>query len=99
MKREDREEILNYLHSIEGKKIYKNELNTVKQKCFELMGIYDTDTIHNYSLNIFNGFLEDHFSKGKNKYEPRFRLRDDDQIVLPDGTLNPHRFETYWRLI
>ena len=100
MKREKREEILCYLHSLEGKYIYEDELNDVKRKCFEFMQIdNDEETLNKYSLNLFNGYLDDYFAKGKNKYAPRFRLRDDDRILLPDGSYNPHRFESYWKLI
>ena len=98
MKRERREQILDYLHSLENKRIYSDELYPVKKKCFSYMNIDDSDFIDTYSLNVFNGFLDDFFAKGKNRYECRFCLRDDDKITLPDGSLNPHRFESYWIL-
>lgn len=99
IKKEDRKKILDFLNSIIDVKYYDNtpELLDVKQKCFNLMGVYDEDFIKEYSLEIFNGFLDDYFSRGKNKFEPRFKYRNEN-VYLKDGTLNPRRFQCYWSL-
>ena len=97
--REERLMILGFLHAIERVKYYDDspELLDIKRKCFAIMGFEDEDFTKKYSLNIFNGFLDDYFSRGKYKYYPRFKYRDE-RMYLPAGTLNPRRFERYWSL-
>ena len=58
---------------------------------------YYEDFVRRYSLKLFNGFLDDFFNRGRYKYYPRFKYRDK-RMYLPDGTLNPNRFRSYWRL-
>lgn len=99
IRKEERLMILGFLHAIEGVKYYDDtpELLDIKRKCFDIMGFDDEDFVQRYSLELFNGFLDDFFNRGKYKYYPRFKYRDE-RMYLPDGTLNPNRFRSYWRL-
>ena len=97
------DEFLEYLKSIEGKWLYKEDRKIIVKK-FELCGL----KIRREGICCMNGHLEDTY---KNKYrcrfrncildengEPTSRLLTDKRRKLPDGSINPNRDKRYWIL-
>lgn len=93
--------VLEYLHSIEGKWLFKKERQVIK-KMFEEWGL----KVRFDGINTLNGALEDQY---KSKYKCRFRNIDiftrkklvDKRRNISDGNVkkeNPTRDKSYWIL-
>ena len=88
---------LEFLKSIEGKRLYSDDQNFIKEE-FETIGL----KLRYKGINTFNGALEDTY---KESYFCRFYNADsegkkyvDYRRVLPDGTINKNRNKHYWIL-
>ncbi len=89
---------IEYLKTIEGKRIYTNDRRAIKDE-FETIGV----VLRYIGINTFNGALEDNY---KEIYTCRFYNKDaetdkplvDKRRTLEDGTPNPNRDKTYWIL-
>ena len=88
--------LIEYLHGIEGKKLYKPEITDLKEKFRTAMTIRKKPTRH-LGIHTLNGWLEDNYS-GKNRYPLRLKSYKDNCRVLPDGSVNQKRGEHYWVL-
>ena len=95
----EKQKIIDYLTPLINKKIYGKDIDRIKKDCFFLMGfeIYDW-ALDMFTFELFNGFLNDEFSRGKYKFQPRFRWRKEHSPTLPNGSPNPHYNEEYWIL-
>ena len=100
---EEKDEFLEYLKSIEGKRLYSNDRKEVVKR-FEYIGL----KLRRQGIHTLNGALEDNYEK---KYKCRFRNKEldengnltrktlvDKHKKLPDGSDNPNRDKTYWIL-
>ena len=100
---EQKDEFMEYLHTLEGRNLYAEDRKELV-KWFETIGVKLRWT----GINTLNGALQDRYG---NKY--KFRFRDcvldengkltkkkltDNRRVLPDGTPNPNRNKKYWVL-
>ena len=88
---------LEFLKSIEGKRLYSDDQNFIKEE-FETIGL----KLRYKGINTFNGALEDTY---KESYFCRFYNADaegkkyiDKRRTLPDGTINKNRDKHYWIL-
>lgn len=88
---------LEFLKSLEGKRLYQNDRNYIKEE-FETIGV----KLRYTGINTFNGALEDNY---KELYNCRFCNKDADGNILVDkrrkldnGLNNPNRDRTYWIL-
>lgn len=88
---------LEFLKSLEGKQLYQNDRNYIKEE-FETIGV----KLRYTGINTFNGALEDNY---KELYDCRFYSKDADGNILVDkrrkldnGLNNPNRDKTYWIL-
>lgn len=88
---------MEYLKSIEGKNLYKEEQKYIKDE-FETIGV----TLRYTGINTFNGALDDVY---KELYLCRFFNKDingkplvDKRRKLADGTVNANRDKKYWIL-
>lgn len=88
---------IEFLKSIEGKRLYSDDQNFIKEE-FETIGL----KLRYKGINTFNGALEDTY---KESYFCRFYNTDvegnkyiDKRRILPDGTTNKNRDKRYWIL-
>ena len=88
---------LEYLKSIEGKYLFKEDRQRIREE-FEEVGV----KLRYTGINTFNGALEDIY---KDLYSCRFYNQDengksyvDKRRKNPDGTPNPNRDKKYWVL-
>lgn len=88
---------MEYLKSIEGKRLYREDKERVKEE-FESIGV----KLRYIGINTFNGALDDVY---KELYLCRFYNRDindnvfvDKRRKLDDGSVNPNRDKKYWIL-
>lgn len=88
---------LEYLKSIEGKRLYKEDRERIKEE-FEKIGV----KLRYIGINTFNGALDDVYKK---LYLCRFYNKDQNNRMLVDkrrkldnGFENPNRNKTYWIL-
>lgn len=88
---------MEYLKSIEGKRLYREDKERIKEE-FESIGL----KLRYIGINTFNGALDDVY---KELYLCRFYNRDKDNNVfvdkrrkLDDGSVNPNRDKKYWIL-
>ena len=88
---------IEFLKSIEGKRLYSDDQNFIKEE-FETIGL----KLRYRGINTFNGALEDTY---KENYFCRFYNADTDgkkyidcRRVLSDGTVNKNRNKHYWIL-
>ena len=97
---EEKDPFLEYLKSIEGKWLYKEDRDEVLHMFKQIRVKLKKEGIH-----TFNGVLEDRYGK---RYPCRFRNREKGQTAgrglvdkrrkLPDGTENCNRGKAYWIL-
>lgn len=98
-----KDEFLEYLHSMEGKYLYSDERREIAKQ-FEKIGV----KLRRPGINTLNGALQDYYG---NKYKCRFRNKEIDKNskltskalvdyrkILPNRTANPHRKKAYWLL-
>lgn len=100
---EQKDEFMEYLHTLEGRNLYAEDRKKLV-KWFETIGV----KLRRAGINTLNGALQDYYG---NKY--KFRFRDcvldengkstkkkltDKRRTLPDGTQNPNRDKKYWIL-
>lgn len=89
---------MEYLKSIEGKRLYREDKERVKEE-FESIGV----KLRYIGINTFNGALDDVY---KELYLCRFYNKDidgkkdlvDKRRKLDDGSVNPNRDKKYWIL-
>ena len=88
---------MEYLKSIEGKKLYKIDKERIKEE-FETIGL----KLRYIGINTFNGALDDVY---KELYLCRFYNKDidgkdlvDKRRKLDDGSVNQNRDKKYWIL-
>ena len=88
---------MEYLKSIEGKRLYREDKERVKEE-FESIGV----KLRYIGINTFNGALDDVYN---GLYLCRFYNRDindnvfvDKRRKLDDGSVNPNRDKKYWIL-
>lgn len=88
---------LEFLKSIEGKPLYSDDRQYIKEE-FEEIGV----KLRYVGINTFNGALKDIYG---DIYKPRFYNKDengksyiDGRRKLQDGTVNPNNNKRYWRL-
>ena len=89
---------MEYLKSIEGKRIYREDKERIKEE-FESIGL----KLRYIGINTFNGALDDVY---KELYLCRFYNKDidgkkdlvDKRRKLDDGSVNPNRDKKYWIL-
>lgn len=86
-----------YLQSIEGKRLFAEDRNAVKDK-FESIGV----VLRYTGINTFNGALEDYYEES---YPCRFYNKSpagksyiDGRRKLEDGSKNPNNNKRYWIL-
>ena len=100
---EQKDEFMEYLHTLEGRNLYADDRKELV-KWFETIGV----KLRRAGINTLNGALQDYYG---NKYKFRFRNKQldengkltkknlvDNRRVLSDGTPNPHKDKTYWVL-
>ena len=100
---EQKDEFMEYLHTLEGRNLYAEDRKELV-KWFETIGV----KLRRAGINTLNGALQDYYG---NKYKFRFRNKQldengkltkknlvDNRRVLSDGTPNPHKDKTYWVL-
>lgn len=89
---------MEYLKSIEGKRLYREDKERIKEE-FESIGL----KLRYIGINTFNGALDDVY---KELYLCRFYNKDidgkkdlvDKRRKLDDGSVNPNRDKKYWIL-
>lgn len=89
---------MEYLKSIEGKRLYREDKERIKEE-FESIGV----KLRYIGINTFNGALDDIY---KELYLCRFYNKDiygnkdlvDKRRKLDDGSVNPNRNKKYWIL-
>ena len=100
---EQKDEFMEYLHTLEGRNLYAEDRKELV-KWFEKIGV----KLRRAGINTLNGALQDYYG---NKYKFRFRNKQldengkltkknlvDKRRTLPDESENPNRNKTYWVL-
>ena len=97
---DSRDEFLEYLKSIEGKRLYTKDRKTLVE-WFATIGC----KLRYTGINTINGALQDKYPTYKYRFtdeeKPRMgrkKLLVDKRRKLPDGSLNPNRDKKYWIL-
>lgn len=88
------DEFLVYLSSIEGKKIFRDSLDEVKEKFAAHMEKMGKKSKH-VGIASMNAYLEETYEQ---RYKSRFNSVRDMNRKLPDGSPNPNRLKTYYVL-
>ena len=96
-KKANMDKFLLFLKSIEGKRLYSDDQQFIKEE-FETIGL----KLRYKGINTFNGALDDNY---KDLYKSRFYSTDindksyvDKRRVLDNGLPNPNRDKRYWIL-
>lgn len=88
-----KDKLLEYLKSIEDKKLFKKEFESVQKHIrLEISRRKTTADVRSVGLNMINAFLDERYG---NKYKKRFVSKRDVVRKLPNGEDNPNRFKTY----
>lgn len=89
----EKDEFLEYLISLEDKRLYKDDQTEFVAKFKEQMEKLNQQS-RTYGIKILNKFLEQNY---KNEYDKRIVSKKDQQRLI-DGGQNPHYKQMYWIL-
>ena len=99
LSKEEKEEIVTYMQSLEGKRLYDNteELEDTLDYVLRHFMYLIRNPIYTYNLDLFNAYLDENLTEDECDF--RFIYRTDRDKFLSNGKRNINYMRNYWKVI